>query len=90
MPRMKSWESPRRGRRRNNKSKAATARLRQLKKRNQRLRNKLKASASSARPSHQKHPQGPIPEGVFLSAMLSKQSHPIKRHASYKVATRQG
>jgi hypothetical protein len=42
MNRMKSWESPRRGRRRNDRSKAAIARLRQLKKRNQRLRQKLR------------------------------------------------
>ena len=48
MSRMKSWESPRRGRRRNNKSKAATARLRQLKKRNQYLRKKLRASTSKS------------------------------------------
>ena len=42
MSRMKSWESPRRGRRRNNKSKAASARIRQLKKRNKRLRQQLR------------------------------------------------
>lgn len=39
--RIKSWESPRR-RGRNDKGQGGSARLRQLKKRNQRLKNKLK------------------------------------------------
>jgi hypothetical protein len=41
MPRLKSWESPRREGR-NDKGKGGTARKRQLKKRQQMLRNKLK------------------------------------------------
>ena len=41
MPRLKSWESPRR-QGRNNKGKGGSARKRQLKKRLQMLRNKLK------------------------------------------------
>jgi hypothetical protein len=45
--RLKSWESPRSGPRRNDKSKQASARLRQLKKRNQQLRKRLKANGSS-------------------------------------------
>jgi hypothetical protein len=43
--RLKSWESPRRGRQRNHKSRQATARLRQLKKQRQQLRQHLKAAA---------------------------------------------
>lgn len=39
--RMKSWESPRRGRQRNDKSKRSAARLRQLKKQRQQLRKRL-------------------------------------------------
>jgi hypothetical protein len=57
MNRMKSWESPRRGRQRNDRSKAAIARLRQLKKRNQRLRQKLRQQS--------KNPQAPS-SGVFV------------------------
>lgn len=54
--RLKSWESPRSGPQRNSKSRQASARLRQLKKRNQQLRRKLKdnsldAPASNAPPS---------------------------------------
>jgi cell shape-determining protein MreC len=50
--RLKSWESPRSGRRRNDKSKQASARLRQLKKRNQQLRKRLKSNDNgSAKPS---------------------------------------
>lgn len=41
MPRLKSWESPRR-QGRNDKGKGGSARKRQLKKRQQMLRNKLK------------------------------------------------
>jgi hypothetical protein len=44
--RLKSWESPRSGPRRNDKSKQASARLRQLKKRNQQLRKRLKGNES--------------------------------------------
>ena len=43
MPRLKSWESPRR-QGRNDKGKGGSARKRQLKKRQQLLRNKLKAN----------------------------------------------
>ncbi len=46
--RLKSWESPRSGRQRNTKSKQASARLRQLKKRNQQLRKHLKAPDQGA------------------------------------------
>ena len=60
MSRMKSWESPRRGRRRNNKSKAATARLRQLKKRNQQLRQRLRKNNAKISPSR------PRSEGVSV------------------------
>ncbi|MDJ0843056.1 hypothetical protein [Crocosphaera sp.] len=40
--RIKSWESPRNMNRRNEKSRLASARLRQLKKRNQQLKQQLK------------------------------------------------
>lgn len=40
--RIKSWESPRRLNRRNDKGHLASARLRQLKKRNNRLKQELK------------------------------------------------
>lgn len=43
MPRLKSWESPRR-QGRNDKGKGGAARKRQLKKREQMLRNKLKGN----------------------------------------------
>lgn len=43
MPRLKSWESPRR-KGRNDKGKGGSARKRQLKKREQMLRNKLKGN----------------------------------------------
>ena len=43
MPRLKSWESPRR-QGRNHKGKGGSARKRQLKKRLQMLRNKLKSN----------------------------------------------
>jgi hypothetical protein len=42
--RLKSWESPRSGRRRNDKSKQASARVRQLKKQTKLLRKRLKSS----------------------------------------------
>lgn len=46
--RLKNWEKPRdKKRKRNSKGKAATARLRQLKKRDQVLKNKLKQRDSS-------------------------------------------
>ncbi len=40
--RIKSWESPRKLSQRNDKSRLASARLRQLKKRNKRLKRELK------------------------------------------------
>jgi hypothetical protein len=59
--RLKSWESPRSGPRRNNKSKQASARVRQLKKKTQQLRKRLKSNdKSSAKPS------GNIPGGFVL------------------------
>jgi hypothetical protein len=64
--RLKSWESPRTGPQRNSKSRQASARLKQIKKRNQRLRNKLKANSqtdSSPRP-------GNTSRGIFLFTTL--------------------
>lgn len=43
--RIKSWESPRKMNQRNNKGRLASARLRQLKKRNKQLKQELKSSA---------------------------------------------
>lgn len=68
MTRMKSWESPRRGHRRNNKSKAATARLRQIKKRNKRLLNKLRSSSQSN--SSEKYIAPKTPPGLALEGFL--------------------
>ena len=48
MPRLKSWESPRR-QGRNNKGKGGSARKRQLKKRLQMLRNKLKSNQTESK-----------------------------------------
>jgi hypothetical protein len=45
--RLKSWESPRNPEQRNTKSKQASARLRQLKKRDKQLRKKLKKTPGS-------------------------------------------
>jgi hypothetical protein len=42
--RLKSWESPRSGPRRNDKSKQASARVRQLKKQTKLLRKRLKSN----------------------------------------------
>jgi hypothetical protein len=59
--RLKSWESPRSGPRRNSKSKQASARIRQLKKQTQQLRKRLKSNdKGSAKPS------GNIPGGFVL------------------------
>ncbi len=44
--RIKSWESPRKLNQRNDKSRLASARLRQLKKRNKRLRGELKKATT--------------------------------------------
>ena len=44
--RIKSWESPRKMNRRNDKGRLASARLRQLKKRNKQLKQQLKNSAA--------------------------------------------
>lgn len=57
--RLKSWETPRTGRRRNDKSRQASARLRQLKKQRQQLRKQLKAQSKSKKAS------GPAP-GAFV------------------------
>jgi hypothetical protein len=54
--RLKSWESPRSGRRRNDKSKQASARVRQLKKQTQQLRKRLKQSNNGSN-SHTTSPQ---------------------------------
>ncbi|MDJ0578600.1 hypothetical protein [Crocosphaera sp.] len=45
--RIKSWESPRKMNRRNDKGRLASARLRQLKKRNKQLKQDLKNSDSN-------------------------------------------
>ncbi len=59
--RLKSWESPRSGPRRNSKSKQASARVRQLRKQTQQLRKRLKSDdKGSAKPS------GNIPGGFVL------------------------
>jgi hypothetical protein len=59
--RLKSWESPRSGPRRNDKSKQASARVRQLKKQTKLLRKRLKSDdKGSAKPS------GNIPGGFVL------------------------
>ena len=68
MSRMKSWESPRRGRRRNNKSKAASARIRQLKKRNKRFRQQLRKAKRSDSQST-KTPPNIRCEGFLFSFM---------------------
>ncbi|KAI9134595.1 hypothetical protein [Acaryochloris sp. CCMEE 5410] len=57
---MKSWESPRRGRRRNDKSKRSAARLRQLKKQRKQLRKRLQNNKPA------KTPSGITPEGVLV------------------------
>ncbi|WP_299402166.1 hypothetical protein [Acaryochloris sp. IP29b_bin.148] len=59
---MKSWESPRRGRQRNHKSKRSAARLRQLKKQRKQLRKRLQQSNQPA-----KNPSGVIPEGFLVA-----------------------
>ena len=59
--RMKAWESPRRGRQRNHKSKRSAARLRQLKKQRKQLRQRLKQKNKPA-----KNPSGVIPEGFLV------------------------
>jgi hypothetical protein len=66
--RLKSWESPRSGPRRNDKSKQASARLRQLKKRNQQLRKRLKANSSSD--FDKSKAPGTYPGGFFVVAAL--------------------
>ncbi|WP_299486966.1 hypothetical protein [Acaryochloris sp. IP29b_bin.137] len=58
--RMKSWESPRRGRQRNTKSKRSAARLRQLKKQRKQLRKRLQYDKPA------KNPSGITPEGFFV------------------------
>jgi hypothetical protein len=61
--RLKSWESPRSGPRRNDKSKQASARVRQLKKQTKLLRKRLKSNddKGSARTP------GTIPGVLFLA-----------------------
>jgi hypothetical protein len=66
--RLKSWESPRSGRRRNDKSKQASARVRQLKKQTQQLRKRLKQSNHNAA----KPPESP--SGGFV-LMYKTNSH---------------
>lgn len=62
--RLKSWESPRSGRRRNDKSKQASARVRQLKKQTQQLRKRLKSNdKGSAKPS------GNVPGGFVFGCV---------------------
>lgn len=72
--RLKSWESPRSGPRRNDKSKQASARLRQLKKRNQQLRKRLKSKDEDNNgPNNSNNPNkapGTFP-GAFLAPLPS-------------------
>ena len=60
MPRLKSWESPRR-QGRNHKGKGGSARKRQLKKRLQMLRNKLKSNDRTNKANG---------EGKFISSLF--------------------
>jgi Tfp pilus assembly protein FimV len=70
--RLKSWESPRSGRRRNDKSKQASARVRQLKKQTQQLRKRLKSNdKGSAKPS------GNVPGGFVLGCAPTATVHKI-------------
>jgi hypothetical protein len=71
--RMKSWESPRRGRRRNHKSKPASARLRQLKKQRQQLHKKLKAHTNL-----QQKASGQQPEAFALRVGKHKHTQIIE------------
>jgi hypothetical protein len=66
--RLKSWETPRSGPRRNSKSRQASARLKQIKKRNQQLRNKLKANTKKAEAQSKpgSSPTPAHPAGVFF------------------------
>lgn len=75
--RMKSWESPRRGRCRNDKSKQASARLRQLKKQRQQLRRKLKTN----RPQPQQT-SGQPPEVFVLATNLQPQNLNCQKQAA--------
>jgi cell shape-determining protein MreC len=59
--RLKSWESPRSGPRRNDKSKQASARVRQLKKQTQQLRKRLKSKDNGST-----KPSGNVPGGFVL------------------------
>ena len=61
MPRLKSWESPRR-QGRNHKGKGGSARKRQLKKRLQMLRNKLKSNDKT----NKANGEGKIISSLFL------------------------
>lgn len=67
--RLKSWESPRSGRRRNDKSKQASARLRQLKKQTQQLRKRLKSTNANTTSSNTTKPSGSAPGGFDLQSL---------------------
>jgi hypothetical protein len=60
--RLKSWESPRSGPRRNDKSKQASARVRQLKKQTKLLRKRLKSNDNKGTAQT----PGTIPGVLFL------------------------
>ncbi|MCG9891252.1 MAG: hypothetical protein MH252_09265 [Thermosynechococcaceae cyanobacterium MS004] len=79
--RLKSWESPRSGRRRNDKSKQASARLRQLKKRTQQLRKRLKANEQENSPKRLRRdrPSSPPAPGTTPGAFLCPLPRIIER-----------
>jgi hypothetical protein len=66
--RLKRWESPRK-QGRNDKGKGGTARARQLRKREQMLRQKLKNNGTS-KPGKLKHEEREITPSLFLWAKL--------------------
>ena len=66
--RLKSWESPRSGPRRNDKSKQASARVRQLKKQTKLLRKRLKSNNDDKGAART---PGIIPGVLFLTNSLS-------------------
>ncbi len=78
--RMKSWESPRRGRRRNDKSKRAAARIRQLKKQRQQLRKRIRT-----KPSQQQKTSGQPPEVFVLSTKLQPKNFNEQKQVALSV-----
>ncbi len=84
MAHMKRWESPRR-QGRNNKGKGGSARARQLKKRQQVLRNKLKPNpGNQSNPNQPEQPgkgksENPFP--LFLGLQLNIRTNGLRRLA---------